>query len=273
MTDSKSLLLSADQLRWKCDPASLGFERVDEIPVTKGIIGQDRAVQAMKLAFSVRSKGHNVFVCGPTGTGRTTTVRHLLETMDTGRKAPCDTVYVNNFRDPDMPLAIQLPAGRGQAFRRDMEEFVLSMKRNIAHIFESDAYKERTKQVTERFKEMEKEAIRQFEDRIRTENFGLIQIQMGPFSRPEIAPLIAGEPVQMERLEALSMQDKFNKQEYQRLREKYSELRQMMEDTFKKARDIKRKLREDSRIWRRSSAGPSSPTPSPTSRSTTPNRR
>ena len=137
MTDSGNLRVPDGELRWKCDPGSLGFERADEIPATRGIIGQDRAIEAMKLAFSIRSKGHNVFVSGPSGTGRTTTVRHLLETMDTGRRAPSDIVYVNNFRDPDMPLAIFLPAGRGQAFRRDMEEFVLSMKRNIAHIFES----------------------------------------------------------------------------------------------------------------------------------------
>jgi lon-related putative ATP-dependent protease len=234
-----------EKLRWTCEPGALGFERVDELPLIPGIIGQDRAIKALTLAFSVRSKGHNVFVSGPSGTGRTTTVRHLLDTLDTGRKAPCDIVYVNNFRDPDMPSAILLPAGRGQAFRRDMEEFVVSMKRSIAHIYESDAYKERTKQVTERFKEVEKDAIRQFEERIRQENFGLVQIQMGPFSKPEIAPLIAGEPVQMERLESLTMQDKFNKEEFQRLREKYAELRQLMEDTFKKVRDIKRKLRDE----------------------------
>ena len=68
---------------------------------------------------------------------------------------------------------------------------------------------------------------------------------MGPFTKPEIAPLIAGEPVQLERLEALTLQEKFSKPEYDRLREKYGELRQMMEDTFKKVRDIKRKLRDE----------------------------
>ncbi len=245
MSARKDLRVPTDQLRWVCDPDSLGFDRADEIPTARGIIGQDRALSAMQLAFSMRSRGHNVFVSGPAGTGRTTTVRHLLESTDTGRRAPMDIVYVNNFRDPDMPLSIVLPAGRGQAFRRDMEEFVLHMKRSIAQIFESDHYKERTKQVAERFKEMEKEAVRLFEEKIQQENFALVQIQMGPFSKPEIAPVINGEPVQLERVEALAMQEKFSKEEFAHLREKYSELRQMMEDTFKKVRDIKRKLREE----------------------------
>ena len=88
---------------------------------------------------------------------------------------------------------------------------------------------------------------------------------MGPFSKPEIAPMIAGEPVQLERLEALSLQEKFSKEEFERLREKYGELRQLMEDTFKKARDIKkRSCGRNSPTWRRSSAGRSSPTRSTT---------
>ncbi len=245
MTDPRPLPVPPERLRWRCEPDSLGFELASEIPVTRGIIGQDRAMEALRLAFSLRSKGHNVYVSGPTGTGRTTTVKHMLETLDTGRKAPLDICYVNNFRAPEMPLAITLPAGRGQAFRRDMEEFVLSMKRNIAQIYESEHYKERTKQVVERFKETEKEAIRTFEERIKRENFALVQIQMGPFTRPEIAPLIAGDPVQLERLEGLAQEGKFSPEELTRLKEKYSELRQLMEDTFKKARDIKKKLREE----------------------------
>ncbi len=235
----------AERLRWHCDPDSLGFERADEIPQTKGIIGQDRAIEALRLAFSVRSKGHNVYVSGAAGTGRTTTVKHLLETLDTGRRAPSDIIYVHNFRLPDSPTAITLPAGRGQSFRREMEEFVVAMRRNIAQVLESDQYKERTKQVVERFKETEKEAIRLFEDRIRDENFALVQIQMGPFSKPEIAPLINGEPVPLDRLEALTHQEKFSPEEHRRLRAKHGELRQLMEDTFKKARDVKRKLREE----------------------------
>jgi ATP-dependent Lon protease len=242
MTDVR---VPADRLRWQCDPDSLGFERTDEIPETKGIIGQDRAIEALRLAFSVRSKGHNVYVSGDSGTGRTTTVKHLLETLDTGRRAPQDIVYVHNFRLPDSPTAILLPAGRGQSFRREMEEFVVAMRRNIAQVFESDHYKERTKQVVERFKETEKEAIRVFEDRIRVEAFALIQIQMGPFSKPEIAPVINGEPVPLERLEALVHQEKFSNDEFKRLQDKHGELRRLMEDTFKKARDVKRKLRDE----------------------------
>jgi ATP-dependent Lon protease len=245
MLDLRTLAVPPDQLAWICDPASLAYATSEEIPLSEGIIGQERAVDAIQIGLRMTSKGYNVFVCGEPGTGRTTTVKHLLDTAEiTGPVLP-DIVYVNNFRDADMPVAILLPAGQGAKLRHDMQELIAHMRTSIQQIFESDAYKERTKEVIERYKEREKELIRQLEERIRSETFALIQVQLGPFSKPEIAPLINGEPVQMDRLDSLSHQGKFSREEYQRLREKAQELTSLMEDTFRQARDLKRGLRAE----------------------------
>lgn len=239
------LRVAAGDLRWHCDPASLPFETTNDIPCCEGIIGQDRAVEAIQLGLRVRSKGHNVFVCGEPGTGRTTSVRHLLETIDVPFDSFSDVVYVNNFRTPDMPVAILLPAGQGKSLKQGMLDLILHMRTSIQQIYESEAYKERTKEVIERYKEREKQLVHQFEERIRQESFQLIQVQLGPFSKPEIAPLIAGEPHQIDRLEALVREGKFPKDEYQRLRGKYQELTSLMEETFREARDLKRRLRQE----------------------------
>jgi predicted ATP-dependent protease len=243
MSDPREYAVSFDKLRWICDPASLPCDSSDEIPCCEGIIGQDRAVTALELGLSVRSKGYNIFVCGEPGTGRTTSVKHLLETIDPGKDLPPDVAYVNNFKDPDMPVAILLPAEQGSKLRTDMRDLVVHMRTSVQQIYESEQYKDRTKEIVERYKEREKEVIRQLEERIRAENFALIQVQLGPFSKPEIAPMISGEPVQMDRLDNLVHQGKFDKEEFQRLREKGHELTSMMEDTFREARSLKRKLR------------------------------
>jgi ATP-dependent Lon protease len=233
-----------DQLRWKCDLSPFDFKTTAELSAFEGIIGQDRAIAAIQLGLKMHSKGFNIYVAGLPGTGRTTTVKHLLNTVQTGRAVPPDVVYVNNFKNPDMPRAMLLPAGQGCRLRRDMETLVINMRRNIAQIYESDDYKERMKALVEEFKEKEKTVLRSFEERIKSENFALIQVQMGPFSKPEIAPVIAGEPVQMERLEALALDGKFSREEFERLKEKYDDLASEMEKVFKTARDLKRELRE-----------------------------
>ncbi|MDM7915904.1 MAG: Lon protease family protein [Candidatus Eisenbacteria bacterium] len=245
MSLSDDLRVPPEELRWRCDASKLPFETTDQIECCDQIIGQQRAVESIQLGLRVGSRGYNIFVCGEPGTGRTSSVRHLLEQTDLPPEVPPDVVYVNNFKDPDTPVAILLPAGKGTSLRKDMQELIVHMRTNIQQIYESDAYKERTKEVVERYKEREKELIRGLEDKIRAENFALIQVQLGPFSKPEIAPVLNGEPVQMDRLDNLARQGKFNAEELERLQQKNQELTSLMEDVFREARDLKRKLRAE----------------------------
>ena len=78
MTDHPQLELNVSDLRWVCDPEQLGFETTDSIPCCTDIIGQERALNAIKLGLEVKSRGYNIFVSGLTGTGRTTTIQRLL---------------------------------------------------------------------------------------------------------------------------------------------------------------------------------------------------
>jgi lon-related putative ATP-dependent protease len=243
MSEQRDCRIGPEHLRWVCDPASLPFQTSEDIPCCEGIIGQERAVESIQLGLQVRSKGYNIFVCGEPGTGRTTSVKLLLESIDGPSEIPPDVVYVNNFKDPDMPVAILLPAGQGERLKTGMRDLIIHMKTSIQQIYESEAYKERTKELIERYKEREKELIHLFEERIKAESFALIQVQLGPFSKPEIAPLIAGEPQQIDRLENSVREGKFSKEEFARLRGKFQELTTLMEETFRRARDLKRNLR------------------------------
>ncbi|MBP6874935.1 MAG: AAA family ATPase [Candidatus Eisenbacteria bacterium] len=236
--------LPPEKLRKSCDHSLFHFASTDELPSFDGIVGQDRAMDAIRLGLKMHAKGYNIYVAGDPGTGKTTTIKHILGTIERGNGRPPDIVYVNNFKNPDMPRALLLPAGQGAKLREDMKLLVQNVQRNIAQIYESDQYKERMKALIEEFKEREKKVLRAFEESIRKENFALIQVQLGPFSKPEIAPIIAGEPVQMERLEALTHQGKFDETEFTRLREKYEELTNAMEQAFKASRDLKRELRD-----------------------------
>lgn len=234
--------LSPDQLRWRCDPDSLGFERVDELEHRKGIIGQDRAIGALELGITLRDKGYNIFVTGPSGSGRTTTVKHVLGTTETDRGEPCDIIIVNSFHDKDRPRPIYLPAGKGNAFARDMEEFAESLRGNLAQIYQGEDFKARRKAAVEARQEEEKAIIQAFEEEVKGHNFALVQISMGQFHRPEVTPMIAGEPVQIERLE---QEGKYDAAELKKMKETQHQLRNRLEDTFRKSRAIQRKLKKE----------------------------
>ena len=147
--DPNSYKLSPEQLRWTCDPKSLGVETTAGLPPCKEIIGQQRAIQAIRLGLNIQSHGYNIYVSGLTGSGKTTTIKMLLEQMDSHGETPNDICYVNNFSDYDTPRALVFPAGQGKKFAKEMDKTILSLRKHIPQIYESDRYKHQRKEIVD----------------------------------------------------------------------------------------------------------------------------
>ena len=139
--------LTPDELSHPFDLATFDFETTDTLAGEIASIGQDRSVQAIGFGLSIESTGYNIFALGPGGTGRTTTVRILLENAAAGQPVPPDLVYVNNFADENRPKAISLPSGTAVRFRHDMQELVSDLLRDIPRAFESEAYGTQREQI------------------------------------------------------------------------------------------------------------------------------
>ena len=61
--------LTAEEVRWKCDPSLLNYDSTVELEPSMAILGQDRAISALKFGLTIRKPGFNIYVSGPTGTG------------------------------------------------------------------------------------------------------------------------------------------------------------------------------------------------------------
>lgn len=233
-----------EKLRWRCDPNSLPFETTDSVPPCKDIIGQERAIEALRVGLEIHSIGYNVFVTGLAGTGRFTTIKTLLERLEVKGRIPKDICYVNNFKNPDMPRMIDLPAGQGNAFKKEMETLIETLKKKIPLVFENETYLNKKKELVESFRSRQAEMFRDFEKKVNREGFALVQIQMGPYSRPGIFPLIEGNPVNIEQLEALAEEDKFPKEELERIKAKQTELINDLENLFKETRKSEKEIKD-----------------------------
>ena len=236
--------LSPEQLRWTCDPGRFGFEVTDELgecPIT--IIGQPRAMAALKLGFDLRSDGYNIFVAGEMGTGRSTAVRQIMSAMNRGEEAPEDLVYVHNFKDPDQPRLLAFQAGRGCAFLKAMEDLVEGLQKGLPELFDSEAYRERRAALVEEAKSKHKARLKAFEGRVEKEGFAMVQLKLGPLVLPGIMPVVAGNPVDMDELENLTEDGKFRSEEFEGLKEKHSQLSVELESLSKELRNVERDLR------------------------------
>jgi len=234
-----------ERLRWHCDPETLPFETTHAVQACDKIIGQDRAVEAIRVGLDINSLGYNIFVTGLAGTGRFTTIKCVLEEMNVKGKVPNDLCYVNNFKNPDMPRMLSLPAGQGNALRKEMETLIEGLKKKIPLMFENETYLNKKKEVVERYRTKQAEMFRDFEKKVNKENFALVQIQMGPYSRPGIFPMIEGNPVNVDQLETMVEEGKLAKEELARIRQKQSDLVNELEDIFKETRKSEKEIKEE----------------------------
>ncbi len=240
----KSREVPFDSLRWQCDTANLKFNTTDDITACEEIIGQERALKAVRLGLEMKSIGYNIFISGFVGTGRNTTIKCLLERVEKEEKAPDDICFVNNFKNPDMPKVIMLPAGEGDKLRKAMEQLILKIKIDVPSVFESENYQTKRKKSIDNYKEKEKTTVKEFEKKVEEENFAIIQVPKGPYMVPEIVPVVAGNAINLDQLEEQVESGKFSKEEFNKLKAKQGELGKELENVTKKIRDLQKEAHD-----------------------------
>ena len=171
--------LPVDRLFRPCDPASLGFATTAELEPIEGIVGQDRAVEAVEFAIRLTHQGYNLFALGPEGVGRSALVRGALERHAASQPVPDDWAYVHNFAEPQRPRALRLPAGRGVRLRTAMERLVAELRSALPAAFESDAYRARREALEEELRRRRDRALAEFEKRARELDVALLRTPMG----------------------------------------------------------------------------------------------
>src|SRR5512137_2405579 len=156
--------LSPQELRWTCPPGDIPFATTSDCPYCDEIIGQEQGLRAIQTGLDIKSLGYNIFVTGMVGTGRTTTITQLLDQLEKGEKTPDDILYVNNFRYPDEPVLIMLPAGRGKAFSAAMAKLIDMLRTNIPDLLKSPYYTEERDAIVETQQKKQRDILQGFEE-------------------------------------------------------------------------------------------------------------
>ncbi len=222
--------LSAEQLCRTCDPAEFNFKSTAELEPLTEIIGQPRATRAIGFGIEIPSYGFNVFALGPAGAGKTTTVRQFLEPRAAIQPQPSDWCYVNNFANPYRPRALELPAGRGTAFRRDMANLVKRLQDEIPRAFDTEAYQDRRQQLVREFQKQRSTKFSQLENFARERGFTIVQSPMGLM----LAPMLQGRILDQQQFEALDPDLK------ERLRAQEQAIQEALERTLREVRDLEK---------------------------------
>ena len=160
---SEKCLLPASALKKSVDLKNIEFQTTNDISSLKSVIGQERAVSSINFALEIDDAGYNVFVTGSYGTGRTTIAQDLLQKTAKNRPTPSDWVFVYNFKNPDEPNALQLPAGEAFRFKKRMGRLVLVLNADLQKTFESKGYIESKNEIVDQFQKAKQEIYQEVE--------------------------------------------------------------------------------------------------------------
>ncbi len=196
--------LTPDKLRRTCDPRSLDFTTTESLDAFVGMIGQERAVRAMEFGMEVPNTGYNIYMAGITGTGKTTFARNLLEERSRQEDAPTDWCYVYNFKDPDRPLVLALPTGRGPELARLLQETMDDLRRELPGVLSSEEFEKQKTAIAHRYQARSSEMLAELEKELRTAGFSLTR--MGGGFAP--VPVVDGKTLSSEEFQALSPEEK-----------------------------------------------------------------
>ncbi len=230
--------LDATKLRYTCDPKKFNFKTTAEVEPLDRIIGQERAIEALKLGLGIKDakNRYNIYVAGGPGTGKMSAVEYFLGRMSKNEPRPPDLCYVHNFENPYSPRYLELPAGMGTQLRDDMKHLIARLRRDIPKVFELDEFKARSKKINEIYAEKRTKLFEEMEKKARELGFA---IQRTPIGINTLPLREGGEPLSQEEYEALS------EEERAKIREKQNEVQALIQDSLQEIARIEEEREEE----------------------------
>lgn len=185
-------------------PTVLGFQTTEELsPLEEGIIGQDRAVRAFDFGLMVKMKGYNIFMSGPSGTGKTTYAKASTQRLAATEPVPYDWCYVYNFQNPRSPIALRFAPGMGKQFRDDMNELVQLFKTEIQKVFRSEDYENQKNGIMKAFDEKRDVLMKNMSDMAKEHGFQVKSTNSGIY----FMPVVDGKTINEEEYENLDEEE------------------------------------------------------------------
>jgi lon-related putative ATP-dependent protease len=238
--------LKPSELRWTCEPDVFDFNISTEIIPSREIVGQDRAVGAVKLGLEIPNSGYNMFVTGVPGSGRETTVKRILDQIDTTTNKLQDICYVYNFDDSSRPRVLVFPAGDGRRFKQGVEQCVELLQKNIPVVLRSEGTAAEKSALIESYSEQQNKKMGIAEKAAADAGFAVVNIPVGPEqTRPDVLPVIDGEPHTYEELQKMAAEGVIVPEKLKEYRSTHSKLFKVLTAAIRSSQSIEMKVQAE----------------------------
>lgn len=171
--------LKTSELYNRCDISQFDFKTTANLESLPEVIGQERAVDAVRFGVGIQRDGYNLYALGPKGIGKYSLVRRYVEEKAESKSPQSDWCYINNFKQPHKPNALELPPGMGHQLSIDMEQLIEDLHAAIPAVFESEEYRTRSQVIEQELTEHKEQAIVEIQKAAEAKNISLIHTPTG----------------------------------------------------------------------------------------------
>ena len=200
--------LTRKQLEPSIREYSSQFSTTEELESLTDVLGQERALKALDFAIDVNHQGYNLYVMGPPGLSKHAIIKDVLKKISLDKVTPSDWCYTHNFDEDHKPRMLELPAGRGQKIRKNMNNLIIELGKAIPAAFETNEYRERI-QLIERESSAKQSALVKKHKKIARDESILLEETPSGFT---LSPIVGDKALSLEEFSLLSpdQQEFFN---------------------------------------------------------------
>lgn len=234
--------LATDQLYQRTDPDLFEFETTADLDGPVSVVGQDRALDAVRFGIGIPQKGYNLYALGPHGLGKYDVISQFIEEGAGELPTPPDWCYVHNFEQSHKPRALQLPVGRGVELRDDMKQLLEELQAVLPAAFESEEYHAQRQAIEEELKERQETSFEELKVKAKERDIALVQTPSGL----AFAPMSEGEVINPKDFLSLPEEEQKRVQgEVESLQEELQRIMRQMPQWQKETRDRVKELKKE----------------------------
>ncbi len=231
MTNAYESRLQPSDLYRSCDPGALGFQTTADVPPIDGTVAQERAINSLEFGLGIHAEGYNLFVAGPPGTGRSSTLQAIVKRIAAELPVAPDWCYLYNFDSRLRPSVIRLPPGRGQELAGRMDAFISACRREIPRHFETEAFAKQRDESVRDVQRQRAQAFEAVEDEAKKRGFAVMS---GPMGIATVPVKLDGQPMNEQEFETLP------EAERRVMQARGEELQSLVSQAMLKARQLER---------------------------------
>ena len=219
-------------------PEQLGFRTTQDLPPLAEFVGQPRALNALKAGVGIRQPGYHVYAAGISGTGKMDLIQRTLQERASKEPVPDDWVYVNNFDEPDRPLALAVKVGDGSRLKQDMANLIARLMEELPKAFQREDFGREKDRLRKHYRQQGAALVEELNRMAHERNLFVQQLDDG---RIVFVPLKDGKPMTQEEGEKLSSD------ELQKIEKNQEEILDAARSVFQRQQDLERQLSADVR--------------------------